>query len=171
MKNTIGLVATIVSILALGIGGLALMQNTKAGHKTAYINTAELFNGFEAKKEVQKQFDAVRMQQKNVVDSLKFRINILQSRKDKAGLDELNTTAANYQRLSYDFEQSNQAQESKYIDQVWKQLNQYIADYGKENGYDYIFGANGTGELMYAKESRNITKEVLQYANGRYKGK
>lgn len=39
-----------------------------------------------------------------------------------------------------------------------------------KKGYRYIFGAEGSGVLMYADERNNITKEVIEYINARYKG-
>ena len=49
-------------------------------------------------------------------------------------------------------------------------LNDVILDYGKENECDYILGADGSGSLMYAKDSDDITKDVLVYINNKYKG-
>jgi outer membrane protein len=65
----------------------------------------------------------------------------------------------------------NAAQAQQYTDEVWKQLNQYIKEFGIENGYDYIIGANGEGSLMYAKEQHDISKELTLYVNEKYAGK
>ena len=51
------------------------------------------------------------------------------------------------------------------------QLNEYIEDFGEENKLDYIFGANGTGTIMYGNESKDVTKEVVTYVNKKYVGK
>jgi Skp family chaperone for outer membrane proteins len=49
-------------------------------------------------------------------------------------------------------------------------MNQYVKDFGSKYGYTYIFGADGSGFLMYSLEANNITKEVKEYINSRYKG-
>jgi outer membrane protein len=45
-----------------------------------------------------------------------------------------------------------------------------MQDYGKKHGYDFIYGAQGSGNLMYANGQKNITDEVLKYINERYQG-
>jgi outer membrane protein len=54
---------------------------------------------------------------------------------------------------------------------IWTQLNQYITEYGKTKDYEYILGANGSGSLMYADSTLNITEEVTAFANKKYSGK
>lgn len=48
---------------------------------------------------------------------------------------------------------------------IWENINKKVSEYGKENGLDYIFGANGDGTMMYASESNDITKEIIEYIN------
>jgi outer membrane protein len=48
---------------------------------------------------------------------------------------------------------------------IWEKINQKVNDYGKEQGYDYIFGAKGDGSIMYASDKKDITKEVIAYIN------
>lgn len=59
-----------------------------------------------------------------------------------------------YQRKSETFERV-----------IWEKINQKVNDYGKEMGYDYIFGAKGDGSIMYASEAKDITKEVIASIN------
>ena len=49
-------------------------------------------------------------------------------------------------------------------------MSQYILDYGKNNNYDLILGADGNGVLMYANDKMNISEEITKYINSRYKG-
>ncbi|WP_418501220.1 OmpH family outer membrane protein [Flagellimonas sp.] len=50
-------------------------------------------------------------------------------------------------------------------------VNDYIKEYGAEHGHKIIFGAMGSGNIMYAKEATDITKDVLEGLNNRYNGK
>lgn len=59
-----------------------------------------------------------------------------------------------YQRKSESFERI-----------IWEKINQKVGEYGKEKGYDYIFGAKGDGAIMYAADAKDITKEVIAYIN------
>ena len=47
-------------------------------------------------------------------------------------------------------------------------MNDYIKEYGKKHGYTFIIGATGAGNLVYANEARNITKEILKGLNEEY---
>ena len=68
------------------------------------------------------------------------------------------------------FDEDNQRTYDDYEKQIWKQVNQYMKDFGVENNYTYILGAEGSWQLMYAKENNNITKEVVEFINKKYKG-
>jgi outer membrane protein len=47
-------------------------------------------------------------------------------------------------------------------------INEFIMEYGKESGYKFVLGANGTGNVLYADEAINLTKEVLDKLNKEY---
>ena len=53
---------------------------------------------------------------------------------------------------------------------VMKQINEFVAKYGKENGYDYIFGTTDNGSLFYAKEGNDLTNKIIEGLNKDYKG-
>ena len=51
------------------------------------------------------------------------------------------------------------------IDSLVTTVKDFVADYGEENGYTYIFGSNESANIMYAKEGLDITDEVLAQLN------
>lgn len=53
---------------------------------------------------------------------------------------------------------------------IWKRLNPLIQEYGKENKYKMIFGANGTGNLLYSDSSLDISNSLINYVNKKYNG-
>lgn len=53
---------------------------------------------------------------------------------------------------------------------IWKRLNPLIQDYGRENKYKMIFGANGTGNLLYSDTSLDISNDLIIYINSKYNG-
>ena len=52
-----------------------------------------------------------------------------------------------------------------------EEVKQYIKDYGKKEGYDYIYGTGDAATILYSKDSYNITKEVLEKLNKDYSSK
>jgi len=131
--------------------------------KTAYVIMNELFKGFEAKKELEATFFEKQKHQSERLDSLKEKI-ILLSGKEKIAHQK------QYNQLLHTYEQENQQTSQKYDKQIWLQINKYLKEYGIKHHYQYIYGADGSGTIMYADSSQNITKEVLHYLNKKYQG-
>jgi outer membrane protein len=48
-------------------------------------------------------------------------------------------------------------------------MKDFIKDYGKKNGYDYIYGTGDAATVLYAKENYDITEEILKLLNDDFK--
>ena len=48
---------------------------------------------------------------------------------------------------------------------IYEQVNEYIKNYSLENGYDYVLGNLGNGNVMYGNPTHNITLEVIDAIN------
>ena len=56
-------------------------------------------------------------------------------------------------------------------DSIVKDVREFIKGYGKEKGYDYIYGTGDAATVLYAKDLYNITKDVTKALNDRYAAK
>lgn len=167
----------IAVVLSLCAGTLSVYALTKCTNRTGYIYVESVYDGFNAKVKIEKDLKALENQQQTILDSLK---SVILS--DQQGLDiakgnskltlqtKLDGEYQNYERLLKQFSDYNTQESQKQTNKLLKQINQYVKDFGEENGYDYIFGASGNGTLMYAKDKRDITQEVLKYINKKYEG-
>jgi len=144
--------------------------------KTGYVLINDLYSKFELQKEYTQKFERTKNERQKILDSLAINLRILANQiqeekmKDKERID-----AYNYQREAYlqkqkTFEEDNAQLVKQYDEQILNQLNQYVKEYGERNGYDYIFGNDGNGSLMYAYESDNVTPHVLSFINKKYQG-
>lgn len=146
-----------------------------SAEKAAYVDIPELLEGFELKKELTAKLSSSIQMRKNITDSL---YASLHSVKAQMSVDQDNKQLiSEYKRIetqlaikSEQFEHQNQLQASEYDEQILNQMNQYVREFGEQNGYDIIYGANGSGNILYAKEHKNITVEVLQFINNSYQG-
>lgn len=141
----------------------------------AWVDINQIYSEFEYKKELQIKLEQTQNARKYILDSLELELKLLQNNlsrnSDKSILiEQFNQKRQNYLSQKEIFEEDNRMMIKNYDNQIINQLNQYIKDYGEENGYDFIFGADGTGSLMYANNESNITKELKEYINQRYKG-
>lgn len=61
--------------------------------------------------------------------------------------------------------------ESQMTGQVLADINAFINDYGKENGYNLILGATTMGNIAYGQKELNITERLVKVLNQNYVGK
>jgi outer membrane protein len=166
-----------IILVAVSIAALALsFYNYRAKEKTGWIAMQQVYNGFEYKKELEAKLTNAQQARKNILDSLEFEMELLakQIRHEK-GVDKKSVAFFQVKREDYLkkkqwFDEDNQAMIRKYDEQILNQLNQYVKDYAKEKGYDFIYAADGNGTIMAAPDYNNMTAEVTQYINDRYKG-
>ncbi|QLG47307.1 OmpH family outer membrane protein [Costertonia aggregata] len=74
----------------------------------------------------------------------------------------------NYQQA---IQKQIQEEDKKMTQTVVNDINGYVKEYGKQNGYRVIFGAGGNGNIMYAEDGADLTNEVLTGLNKQYEGK
>lgn len=130
----------------------------KAPKKQGYVETLKLYENFRGKKELETKLLNKKAANKSRLDSLRLLVINEQS--------ELY-----YRQQLLTVEQEEKELNMNYNTQIWNQINSYIQEYGDKNGYDFIYGATGSGSMMYADETLDVTKEITQYANTSYEGK
>lgn len=163
-----------VSVLALSVTGIILF--TKASQpRIAYVINGQLYESFEMTKQFEARVTNVRQMRKNLMDSLGLQLNMdVQSWRMNGSRDTVQERLLSQRQQELyvkqrQFENDNQQMSDQYDQQIWKQLNQYVQDYGKEHGYSIILGATGDGGIMYAVDGLNITEAMKTYVNERYK--
>ncbi len=168
--NYKNILTPLIIIIAVGF---CVFWTLHASREIAYVNTSQLYDGFKLKKELEEKYSKVQLARQNLLDSIKFRIQYI-SVKGAAITEQenrqLNDLQRSYLYKEKEFADDNDATARQYSDQIWKQINQYVDDYGKKYGYDLILGATGQGNIMFAKQEDDITKEVSDYINRRYSG-
>jgi Skp family chaperone for outer membrane proteins len=121
----------------------------------------KVFNEFLGKKELEKKLTVQRARDRVTLDSL---VGLLESTSNTSLLkfyqDRIDNIANVERQLS-----------DKYTSDIWKVINESVNEFGEKEGYDLIFGAVGSGSLMYADRSQDVTDEVIQFINERYKGR
>lgn len=169
-KSLILLIAGIV-LIGFVASYFAMINNVP---KLAYVELETLYNDFPMKKELEAKLTNVQQARKNILDSLKIQLNAMsisiKSEKEVDAIRNFQIKKQEYLAKQENFEHDNQATTQAYSAQIWKQINQYVKDYGKQNSYTLLVGTDGSGTLLYADEKKNITTEVSTYINERYSG-
>jgi outer membrane protein len=173
MKH-LSIVSLVCAFAALAIGGYAVYTSLES--KVAYIDLQNVFNDFEMTKQYKKKLEAVVGARKNIADSLQLNLKAKSRSIDAAAkasdqdVEDFVYNKEYYIEKVKQFQEDNLALKQQYDAEINKQITQYIKDYGEKSGYRYIFGADGSGIVMYAEQQDNISKEVTEYINKRYNG-
>lgn len=143
--------------------------------RTGFILLEEVYKGFDLKLELERKFVLTQKARKKLLDSMELDLKFLENRVRDQHLNdeevlELNKRKELFWIKKNQTEEDNLALSRQYDKQILTQLNQYVKDFGQENSYSYIYGNDGNGNLMYGADGKNITQEIINYINKRYKG-
>ncbi len=145
--------------------------------KTAYVEVANLYDSFEMKKELETKFQKTQKEREKILDSLKTELSFISrkieisGRKNTSEIEEFYKKRENIELKQQQFDEDTDAMAEEFKSQIWKRLNQYIDDYGKAKGYDYLYGVDNSYTFLYHKKGNDITEDLKKYVEQRYKGK
>jgi outer membrane protein len=145
--------------------------------KFGFVMIDKVFEGFDMKKELQNEFESNAQARIAVLDSLELKLKFInstlseKSKPSEEELTQLNFLQRDYVEKREEILLINQRESEEFDRQIFQQINQYISEYGKENGYTYLFGTDGSGSLMYADGAEDVTDQVIVYINDKYNGK
>ncbi len=158
-------------------------NNAVIGNNIVYIDSSKLLNEYEQAKDIEAKFKAKSEQMGKELDTelTKFRADVAYFEKNaqSKGMQWAQQTGAalqeREQRLAYTQQamlQQLQEESGKEMDSLVKEIKDFIKEYGKSKGYDYILStADGASTVLYSKEGQDITDEVLKLLNEKYKAK
>ncbi|MCA0131276.1 OmpH family outer membrane protein [Winogradskyella alexanderae] len=145
--------------------------------KIAFVDNTKVVNDYQKKKDFEEKFKIKIENFNKKADSLQKAIQLeaqmFQSRATKMSQskaeEEYNALVQKKQMQDYQLnneEKLLQAEGQKEIDTLVKQVKAFIKDYGKQNGYTFILGANEAGSVLYGADKQDITEEILTMLNG-----
>ncbi len=149
--------------------------------KVAYVHNDRLITEYHGFKDAQKEYrQNVEVMQQNL-DSLTTDFNqkaqqyLLNKdklkeaqRKEQEMLLQLQEKDVQNYKLS--IEQTASAKEQEMNTALYTQINEFVKQYSKEQGYDYVYGVTDYGNIMYASEENDITEQLLEAINQKYEG-
>jgi|SRR5690554_580593 len=150
--------------------------------KTAYIDTERLVKDYQQFKDFESKFKSMsdRMQEELERDAKRFQRDVmdLQQNAQSKGMEWAQNRQAELERRQMTLAEKEQNfmrkfQEESAVerDSMVSQLKDFIKDYGKNNGFDYIFGTGDIASVLYAKDTYDLTEEILNLLNKQYEEK
>ena len=166
----------------IAIGAVAISLISCNQEKTAYVDTTKVIQDYQEMKDVESKFESRRdsltqlitgpqQQFQQEVQEYQQKMNSMSASQRQAKEQELQQKGQRLQQQQQMIGQQLRNDSDTAIDGVVEKVKDFVAEYGKENGYTYIFGSNESANIMYAKEGLDITDEILKELNESYGGK
>lgn len=176
MKKSIVVIALALSIISCN---KETTTTEATAFKTAYIDTSKLLEEYTEAKDVEAKYKA-----KSEEAAKKFEVQEANFKSDAAYFEknaqangqawaqqkgaELQQRQQQLQYAAQSVGQQLQIELGTEMDTLVKSVKKFIKDYGKEKGYDYVYGTGEAVSILYAKDSYDITDEVVKLLNDKY---
>ena len=171
----------IIAILALSASIISCNQSsTSKEYKTAYIDTSKLMEESTEAKDIEAKYKAkaeeMGAELKVEATKLEGEKKNFQANAQKNGevwaqqaYGELQQREQQLQYAQQGMLQQLQGESGKEMDSLVTKFKKVFKDFGKEKSYDYIYGTGEAATVLYAKDSYDITKELVKMVNNKYK--
>lgn len=168
------LVVTTIAIYGAVIGTVNFIRSPKIG----YINTNVLLEKYKGAIEAREKIKKQTEEWQNNIRTLETELNQLNQEildkndewdKETRELKQEAFAKKQNDLLRYRRAVSEKAVglERELMQPVFDELNAYMNDFGRERGYNMIFGTVAGGNILFAKEADDLTDEFLAYVNGK----
>ena len=172
--------AIIISVTALVLSAVQYFKSDK--QKTAYIYINEVVAEYHAMQDVDDKLTLSETMGKENLDTfyknIQDKINWLKENHENIKDSEVVDKHHEIIDLEKVFNTMKQRTNNKLDsirftlkEPIYKDVNQYIKNYSEENGYDYVLGNLGNGNIMYGNNIYDITLEVIDGINVAYNKK
>ena len=174
-NNNLLWIITILMAVALGVNYYFTFQSGKL----AMVDSNKLLEQYQGMINARSEFAVKAKGWQSNIDTLVKEMNmaVQKYQADRPSMTskeiELNEQLLDSKRKQLTDYQNAISQQSQQEDGVMTQrvldeVNSFLTDYGKDQGYDVIFGATGAGNIIYTKDYIDITDEVIEKLNASY---
>ncbi len=158
---------------------VAVLLTSCDQEKTAYVDTTKLVQEYKEMEEVEANFstksDSVKRQLDSIARGFQEEVQAYQQGMNSMSQEQRQQKEQELMQKQQRIQQQQQMQGNRLreesdavIDSIVEKVKAYVADYGEENGYTYIFGSNESANIMYAKDGKDLTQEILDNLNEEY---
>jgi Skp family chaperone for outer membrane proteins len=139
----------------------------------AYVNLHEVFDQFEMKKELQKDFDTRVSAEQKIIDESRMAVATLKlrwesDRQNMALYDSLTTFWQMSELQEKERENSIALMTEEFDAQIHDQMQQYLDDFGKNKKVKILLGVMDNGTILHSANGVDLTKEAIEYVNEKY---
>jgi outer membrane protein len=157
---------------------IALAMSSCQKQKFGFVNNTKVINEVNFKKDLEAKFNLKEEKINKKADSLgrsfqeevKVASELAATLKDQNRIQELSQNLQqkndNLSRMLQGEKQQLANEYRTEVDSLIANVKSFVKDYGKSNGYDYIFGtSDNTASVMYGPEGDDLTEEIIKKFN------
>ena len=171
----------VLLFIAISISVVACNKTAEVKEvKTAYVDTSVLMKEYTEAKDLEAKYKAQSSEKGRQLEAeinrFKQDASNFQAQAQANGQEWAQKRGAELQKREQELGYAQQAlaqqlqQESgAEMDSLVSGVKKFIKTYGKEKGYSYIYGTGDAATVLYAEDKYDITKEVIQALNDKYK--
>ena len=148
--------------------------------KTAYVDTSKLLEEYTEAKDIEAKYkaksDEMGRELEAEVNRFKSEAANFQKNAQANGQAWEQQKGAQLQKREHQLSYAQQAmlprlqqERGTEMDTLVKSVKKYIKDYGKKEGYGYIYGTGEAVSILYAEDKYDITDELIKLLNDKYK--
>ncbi|WP_109302043.1 OmpH family outer membrane protein [Aquimarina sp. AU474] len=156
---------------------LILTSCNQQVEKTGYVNNTKVVSDFKEMKTAQEKWtkrnNEVRAELEEKAKQFQIEVqgfqniaNSMSKSNREKKQQELMVKQQGLQREQQAKMQEIQKGSQQEIDSIIGKVKDFIKDYGKKNGYTYIYGDTEVSNILYGKEELDITEKVIIELNG-----
>lgn len=193
MKNA-SLILNVVLIIAVGVlyylhfssagcskrGGMGGNDSTAASGNVLYINTDSVVMNYNFTKDKSAFIEENNKQREqllrnkqaayeNAVRKYQSGAAILTDREKAAKEEQIMGMQNELMGLQQQFQQDAMLEEQALLSSIVDTLETFLAEYTKDKQVDYVLGYQKNGTIFYRNPANDITSEVTEQLNARYK--
>lgn len=163
-------------LICASLLALAMSSCNQQVDKIAYVNNTKVVSDFKEMKAAQdkwsKKNNEVRASLEEKARQFQIEVQGYQTimKSMTQGNREKKEQELRMKQQQLQMEQQTKMQEIQQgsqaeIDTIIKKVETFVKEYGKKNGYTYIFGETEVSNIWYAKEENDITDKILSELN------
>lgn len=156
----------IIVLLTIMFGLFSCGEEKPGG--IGFMENARVFEDFEMKKDYDKRIEEDMSAETKLLDSLELQLGQVMQSGDSLKAYQLRRQ---HYVVEQQYNEKFQENSNRYTQEVNDRLNKYIEKYSEENGYDFILGSNGQGNVMYANKENNVTEDLIKFINSEFNKK
>ena len=149
------------------------VAGTADATKIVYINTDTLLNNYQLAVELNEAFLKKQEDRRTELNIKAKAIDQegteFQRKLQNNGFIQLLVKQENFRRLQQEMMDKASREQSELNKQLFDEITNFLKEYNKEKGFSIVLSTQLGGNVLYAEDGFDITKEIVDRLNANYK--